>query len=93
MIEDVNDAVESEGHPSYEVDKAKILARLRRIAGQIRGVQRMVEDDKYCVDILTQLSAVIAATRQTGLVVLENHGAAAWSAEIMGKTRKRSSAS
>ncbi len=73
MIEDVNDAVESDGHPSYEVDKAKILARLRRIEGQIRGVQRMVEDDKYCVDILTQLSAVIAATRQTGLVVLENH--------------------
>lgn len=60
-------------HASYEADKAKILARLRRIEGQIRGVQRMVEDDKYCVDILTQLSAIIAATRQTGLVVLEDH--------------------
>ena len=64
---------QSHHHASYDADKAKILARLRRIEGQVRGVQRMVEEDKYCVDILTQLSAVIAATRQTGLVVLENH--------------------
>jgi DNA-binding FrmR family transcriptional regulator len=60
-------------HASYDADKAKIMARLRRIEGQVRGVQRMVEDDKYCVDILTQLSAIIAATRQTGLLVLEDH--------------------
>lgn len=58
---------------SYAVDKAKILARLRRIEGQVRGVQRMVEDDKYCIDILTQLSAIIASARATGLVVLEDH--------------------
>ena len=60
-------------HASYAADKAKIQARLRRIEGQVRGVQRMVEEDKYCVDILTQLSAIIAATRQTGLLVLEDH--------------------
>ena len=60
-------------HASYEADRAKIMARLRRIEGQVRGVQRMVEEDKYCVDILTQLSAIIAATRQTGLLVLEDH--------------------
>jgi DNA-binding FrmR family transcriptional regulator len=61
------------GEPPYAADKAKIQARLRRIEGQVRGVQRMVEEDKYCVDILTQLSAIIAATRQTGLLVLEDH--------------------
>ncbi len=58
---------------SYAHDKAKIQARLRRIEGQVRGVQRMVEDDVYCLDVLTQLSAIIAAARQTGLLVLEDH--------------------
>jgi DNA-binding FrmR family transcriptional regulator len=58
---------------SYAHDKSKILARLRRMEGQIRGVQRMVEEDEYCLDVLTQLSAVIAAARQTGLLVLEDH--------------------
>jgi DNA-binding FrmR family transcriptional regulator len=65
--------VRHEGGAPYERDKAKIQARLRRIEGQVRGVQRMVDEDKYCVDILTQLSAIIAATRQTGLMVLEDH--------------------
>lgn len=58
---------------SYAHDKAKILARLRRMEGQVRGVQRMVEQDEYCLDVLTQLSAIIAAARQTGLLVLEDH--------------------
>ena len=59
--------------PSYSTDKEKILLRLRRIEGQVRGVTRMVEEDKYCVDVLTQLSAIIAALRGTGLLVLEDH--------------------
>ena len=58
---------------SYAHDKAKILARLRRMEGQVRGVQRMVDEDQYCLDVLTQLSAIIAAARQTGLLVLEDH--------------------
>src|SRR5262245_58015078 len=58
---------------SYAADKAKILARLRRTEGQVRGVQKMVEADQYCVDVLTQLSAIIAAARTTGLLVLEDH--------------------
>ena len=58
---------------SYAHDKAKILARLRRMEGQVRGVQRMVEEDQYCLDVLTQLSAIIAAARQTGILVLEDH--------------------
>ena len=58
---------------SYGEDKAKILARLRRIEGQVRGVARMIEDDKYCIDILTQLSAIISSSRNVGLLVLEDH--------------------
>lgn len=58
---------------SYAHDKAKIQARLRRIEGQVRGVQRMVEEDKYCVDVLTQLSAIIAGARAAGLLILEDH--------------------
>ena len=60
-------------HHSYGADKAKILARLRRIEGQVRGVAKMVEEDQYCIDILTQLSAVISSSRNVGLLVLEDH--------------------
>jgi CsoR family transcriptional regulator, copper-sensing transcriptional repressor len=58
---------------SYDADKARILARLRRIEGQVRGVHKMVEEDKYCVDVLTQISAIVAGLRATGQVVLEDH--------------------
>ncbi len=53
--------------------KAKILARLRRLEGQARGVQRMVDEDASCLEVLTQLAAVISAARSTGLLVLEGH--------------------
>jgi DNA-binding FrmR family transcriptional regulator len=58
---------------SYSHDKAKILNRLRRIEGQVRGVQRMVEEDQYCLDVLTQLSAIVAGSKATGLLLLEDH--------------------
>ena len=58
---------------SYAADKSKILRSLSRIEGQVRGVARMVEEDQYCIDVLTQLSAVIAASRRVGLLVLEDH--------------------
>jgi DNA-binding FrmR family transcriptional regulator len=58
---------------SYAADKERILNRLRRMEGQVRGVQKMVEGDQYCVDILTQLSAIISAARGVGLLVLEDH--------------------
>jgi DNA-binding FrmR family transcriptional regulator len=63
------------GHPSgsHEDHRAEILARLRRIEGQVRGLQRMVEHENHCLDILTQLGAVIAACEKVGLRVLENH--------------------
>lgn len=51
----------------------KVLGRLRRIEGQIRGIHKMVEDDRYCVDILTQTSAVIAALHGVEDLVMENH--------------------
>lgn len=54
-------------------DRAKILARLRRMEGQVRGVHKMVEEDQYCLDILTQISAITAAARNVGLLVLEDH--------------------
>lgn len=49
------------------------LARLRRIEGQVRGIARMVEDDRYCIDVLNQLIAVRAALRRVEDVVLEDH--------------------
>jgi len=58
---------------SYAVDKAKLLARLRRIEGQVRGIGGMVDDDRYCIDILTQISAVISSLQSVGLVLLEDH--------------------
>lgn len=58
---------------SYAVDKAKLIARLRRIEGQVRGIGGMVEDDRYCIDILTQISAVISSLQSVGLVLLEDH--------------------
>ncbi|MBE0446876.1 MAG: metal-sensitive transcriptional regulator [Actinobacteria bacterium] len=58
---------------SYATDKEKILSRLKRIEGQLRGIQRMVKDDKYCVDILVQISSVLGATQRVGLILLDDH--------------------
>lgn len=58
---------------SYAADKAKLQARLKRIEGQVRGVGRMVDEDKYCIDILTQMSAAISSMQSVGLLLLEDH--------------------
>ena len=71
--EPTDESTESTSSASYSADKAKILARLRRMEGQVRGVHRMVEEDKYCVDVLTQISSIIAASRAVGMLVLEDH--------------------
>jgi DNA-binding FrmR family transcriptional regulator len=60
-------------HPSYAEHKSRIQTRLRRLEGQVRGVQRMIDEEAYCVDVLTQLSAIIAAARGVGMLVLEDH--------------------
>ena len=57
----------------YTQDKEQYLNRLRRIEGQVRGLQRMVEEDKYCIDILTQVSAVTKALQSVALGLLEDH--------------------
>jgi DNA-binding FrmR family transcriptional regulator len=53
--------------------KASCLRRLRRIEGQVRGLGRMVEDDRYCIDVITQISAVRAALRRAEEEILEDH--------------------
>ena len=57
----------------YTPDKDDYLKRLRRIEGQIGGLQKMVEDDKYCIDILTQVSAATRALQSVALGLLEDH--------------------
>ena len=54
-------------------DKEKMLNRLRRIEGQVRGVQRMIEEEAYCIDILTQISSYIAASEKVASLVLKDH--------------------
>jgi CsoR family transcriptional regulator, copper-sensing transcriptional repressor len=57
----------------YTANKDQLLARLRRIEGQIRGIGGMVEDDRYCIDILTQISAAQAALDKVALGLLDGH--------------------
>lgn len=57
----------------YARDKDDYLRRLRRIEGQIRGLQRMVEEDTYCIDVLTQVSAATSALHSVALGLLEQH--------------------
>ncbi|MFL5918660.1 MAG: metal-sensitive transcriptional regulator [Gaiellaceae bacterium] len=54
-------------------DKAALTKRLHRIEGQVRGIERMVEDDRYCIDILTQISAVNTALDSLAFKVLDEH--------------------
>ncbi len=54
-------------------DKEKIQNRLRRIEGQVRGVQRMVDEEAYCVDVLTQISSIVSAMEKVGALLLKDH--------------------
>src|SRR5256884_4503292 len=57
----------------YTKEKAALVKRLHRIEGQVRGIERMVEDDRYCIDILTQVAAVNTALESLALKVLDDH--------------------
>lgn len=57
----------------YTMDKDDYLKRLRRIEGQVRGIQRMVDEDSYCIDVLTQISAVTKAIQSVGIGLLDEH--------------------
>ena len=59
--------------PGYKSHKTQVLGRLRRIEGQVRGVQKMVEEDRYCIDVLTQVGAVKAALDGVALLLLQDH--------------------
>ena len=57
----------------YLSDKERYLARLKRIEGQVRGLQRMVDEEQYCIDILTQVSALQSALKGVALGLLDDH--------------------
>jgi DNA-binding FrmR family transcriptional regulator len=57
----------------YAQHKDALVKRLHRIEGQVRGIERMVEDDRYCIDILTQLGAVSTALESVAMAILDDH--------------------
>ena len=57
----------------YEANRDAVLKRLRRVEGQVRGLQRMVESEAYCIDVLTQVSAATKALQAVALALLEDH--------------------
>jgi len=59
----------------YSEDKDAVLKRLRRIEGQVRGVERMVEEERYCIDVVTQVTAIQAALDKVALELLSDHAA------------------
>ena len=68
-----NDTTNSERKGGYSATKDQLMTRMRRIEGQVRGVQGMIEDDRYCIDVLTQISAVQAALDKVALGLLDEH--------------------
>jgi CsoR family transcriptional regulator, copper-sensing transcriptional repressor len=58
---------------AYTKDRGELLNRLRRIEGQVRGIERMVEDEEYCLDVLQQVEAMTAAADSVALLLLEDH--------------------
>jgi DNA-binding FrmR family transcriptional regulator len=59
--------------PGYAEDKAAVLARLKKVEGQVRGIHRMIEDDRYCIDVLQQISAATRALQGVALHLLDEH--------------------
>jgi len=57
----------------YTADKDALIRRLHRVEGQVRGLERMVEEDRYCIDVLTQISAVTTALESVAFVILDDH--------------------
>ena len=59
--------------PGYAGTKPELVTRLRKIEGQVRGIERMLEDDRYCIDVLTQIAAARTALEKVGLEILDGH--------------------
>jgi DNA-binding FrmR family transcriptional regulator len=68
----------------YSDDKAAIQARLRRVEGQVRGLERMIDEDAYCIDVLTQIAAATRALQGVALQLLDDHLGHCVSAAIVG---------
>jgi len=66
-------ATDTHEHHGYITDKDKYLNRLKRIEGQARGISKMVEEEKYCIDILTQISALTSALQTVAVGLLDDH--------------------
>ncbi len=58
---------------SYEADKEVLVRRLRRMEGQVRGIQQMIEDNRYCLEVVQQINALTAAAREVSIMVIEDH--------------------
>ena len=59
--------------PGYDMDKDDLLARLRRVEGQVRGIAQMVDEDRYCIDVLTQVSAATKALQRVAVGLFDDH--------------------
>lgn len=70
------------------VEKQNILKRLRRIEGQVRGIQRMIENDVCCVDILVQVAAIKAAINKTGTLIFEHHAKECFAKSLESKSQE-----
>ena len=69
-----NDQVVETTHVSDMIrDKQGLMDRLKKVEGQVRGLQRMIDEDRYCVDVLTQVAAVRAALNRVGMMLMESH--------------------
>ena len=97
LVRMTTEAHHGPGPRGYAGDKQALLGRLRRIEGQVRGLHRMVEDDTYCIEVLTQISAATRALQAVAVGLLEDHLAhcvidAARSGDPTAKVREASDA-
>lgn len=67
------DLTETQNGYRYQAEQQALVNRLRRIEGQVRGIQRMIAEDRYCVDILQQMAAITAGLQEVSLIVLQSH--------------------
>ena len=73
--------------PGYIANKSPVQARLKRIEGQVRGIQGMVEDERYCIDVLTQIQAAEAALDKIALGLLDDHARNCMSGRVSSSKR------
>lgn len=76
------------GKPGYSASKEQLQSRLSRIEGQVRGVQGMVDDDRYCIDVLTQISAIRSALDKVALSLVDDHARNCMSAGVRATQRE-----